>query len=67
MSTTDDTEIFPTDESGDSPSPNGRAAHGALTASVPRREEGRPAVRTPAGVPPQFLTALLRALASWPT
>jgi len=67
MSTMDDTEIFPADESGDAPSPNGRAAHGPPTASVLRREKDHPAAATSPSVPPRFLTALLRALSVWPT
>ena len=67
MFTTDDTEIIPADDGGRAPAPNGRASHGAFPAPVARPERGRPAGRTPAGVPPRFLTALLRALSVWPT
>ncbi|HBI46702.1 MAG TPA: hypothetical protein DDY78_28190 [Planctomycetales bacterium] len=67
MSTTDDTEIFPTDERGDTPAPNGRAPRGALTASALPRERGCTAAGTPAGLPPRILTALLYALSVWST
>ncbi len=58
MFTTDDTEIIPADESGDTPSPNGRA----LTA-----EKDCSATGTPPTVPSRFLIALLRALSIWST
>jgi hypothetical protein len=67
MSTTDDTEIFPADDRGDTPSPNGRAPRGDLTAPTPWRVRGRTAAGTPAGLPPRILTALLYALSVWST
>ena len=60
MSTLDDTEIIPTDESGDTPAPSRRAPQ-------PRPERGRPDGGTQAGSLARFLTALLHALAAWPT
>ncbi len=67
MSTTDDTEVWPADESGAAPSTNDRGPSGAVTASAARRERVHPAAR-PAGAGPRpFLAALLRALSLWPT
>jgi hypothetical protein len=60
MPTLDDTEIIPADESGDTPAPSRRAPQ-----LWP--EKGRPSSGTPAGCLARFLTALLRALAAWPT
>ncbi len=67
MSSTDDTEIFPADERGDTPSPNGRASGGAGTRPEPRQERRRNATETPAGLPPRILTIFLRALSVWST
>jgi hypothetical protein len=60
MSTLDDTEIIPPDESGDTPAPRRRAPQ-------PWPETGRPSGGTQAGALARFLTALLHALAAWPT
>jgi hypothetical protein len=67
MSTTNDTEIFPADERGDTPSPKGRAPRGALLAPALRRERSRTANEMTAALPPRILTAFLRALSVWST
>jgi hypothetical protein len=67
MSTTDDTEIFPADERGDTPSPNGRAPRGALMTPALPGARRRTADETAAALPSQILTTFLRALSVWST